>query len=290
MAQSRRGCGCALAALVVVVAVGGFLGWRFVVGPYLERQRRVAPPPASGEEIKVVVLDVGQGDAILVQHREHAVLFDAGPPGAPVVRELRKSGVRRIDAFVITHSSADHGGGAKAVLDALPVGLVVDGRKGPGEHEHGDGGEGGGARFEDVPVATPRTVAAAGQHVRAGPIDVEILWPPPGASRAGDPNRTATVAVARAGGRSILLTADAESDVTLPLDLPDVDVLKVAHHGSDDPGLPALLERTRPEHALVPVGRNTYGHPTPGTMRALEAAVPDVRRTDEDGTSRIDLR
>ena len=250
----------------------------------------LVPPPAQPPEgFAVTALDVGQGDAILVQHGAHAVLFDAGPPGAPVVKELREAGVTRLDAFVITHSSADHGGGAAAVFAALPVGLVVDGRKGPSEHEHGDGGEGGGARFEGVPTNVPRTVPVAGQHVRAGPIDIEILWPPPDASRAGDPNRTATVAIARSGGRSALLTADAESEVTLPLDLPDVDVLKVAHHGSDDPGLPALLAKTKPEHALIPVGRNTYGHPAPATVRALEAAVPDVKRTDDDGTSRIDL-
>ena len=76
--------------------------------------------------------------------------------------------------------------------------------------------------------------------------------------------------------------------MTLPLDLPRVDVLKVAHHGSEDEGLPALLEEVRPRHALIPVGRNTYGHPHPATLRALRA-VPDVRRTDEDGTSRIEL-
>ena len=250
----------------------------------------LAPAPARPPRgFAVTALAVGQGDAILVQHGAHAVLFDAGPPGAPVVKELKAAGVRRLDAFVITHSSADHGGAAEAVLEALPVGLVVDGRKGPDEHEQGDGGEGGGSRFEDVPATTPRTVPVAGQHVRAGPIDVEILWPPPGASRTGDPNRTATVAVARSGGRSVLLTADAESEVTLPLDLPDVDVLKVAHHGSEDPGLPALLAEVRPEHALIPVGTNTYGHPAPETLRALEGAVPDVRRTDEEGTIRIDL-
>ena len=76
--------------------------------------------------------------------------------------------------------------------------------------------------------------------------------------------------------------------MTLPLDLPDVDVLKVAHHGSDDPGLPQLLEKTTPRTALIPVGRNTYGHPTPETLAALEA-VPDVRRTDRDGTIRVPL-
>ena len=61
----------------------------------------------------------------------------------------------------------------------------------------------------------------------------------------------------------MLLTADAESDITGPLELPPVEAMKVAHHGSDDPGLPALLARTHPAFAGIEVGRgNTYGHPT----------------------------
>jgi competence protein ComEC len=86
----------------------------------------------------------------------------------------------------------------------------------------------------------------------------------------------------------MLLTADAESPVTLPLDLPTVDVLKVAHHGSADPGLPALLERLRPSIAAIEVGRhNSYGHPAPTTLAALRAVVPTIRRTDLDGTVRL---
>lgn len=239
-----------------------------------------APGPPAG--LVLSVLDVGQGDAVLLQDRAHAVLLDTGPPGAPLVRELRAAGVRRLDAVVITHSSADHEGGLGALLDALPVGIVLDGR-GPGR-EHG--GEGGGARFSGVPATIPRGVPAAGQTVRAGRIALDILWPPPGDRRTGDPNATATVALARMGTRSALLTADAESPVTLGLDLPDVDVLKVAHHGSADPGLPALLERVRPEVAVVPVGRNAYGHPAPATLAALRQ-VPSVRRTDREGTVRV---
>jgi len=96
------------------------------------------------------------------------------------------------------------------------------------------------------------------------------------------------VALASVGGFDLLLTADAESDITGPLELPDVDALKVAHHGSDDPGLPALLAQTRPEVAAIEVGRhNTYGHPAPSTIAVLRAAVPEVVRTDRDGTVRL---
>jgi competence protein ComEC len=91
-----------------------------------------------------------------------------------------------------------------------------------------------------------------------------------------------------AGKLSLLLTADAESNVTAPLQLDPVDVLKVAHHGSEDVGLTALLERLRPRVAAIEVGRhNTYGHPAPSTLAALRAEVPTVVRTDRDGTIRL---
>jgi competence protein ComEC len=96
------------------------------------------------------------------------------------------------------------------------------------------------------------------------------------------------VAIATVGSFDVLLTADAESDITGPLQLPPVEVLKVAHHGSEDPGLPALLARTKPAFAGIEVGRgNTYGHPTQPTLQELSAAVPHVYRTDRDGTVRL---
>ncbi len=88
----------------------------------------------------------------------------------------------------------------------------------------------------------------------------------------------------RAGGLDVLLSADAESDTLLPLDLPDVDAMKVPHHGSADPGLPEVLERVRPEFAAIGVGPNTYGHPTASTLAALEQAGVRTYRTDRDGT------
>jgi competence protein ComEC len=105
-----------------------------------------------------------------------------------------------------------------------------------------------------------------------------------------EPNDRAVVLLVRRGALDLLLTADAESPVTGPLDLPPVDVLKVAHHGSADPGLPALLDRLRPSIAAIEVGRdNPYGHPTAATLAALRAVVPTVVRTDVDGTVRLTL-
>ena len=79
--------------------------------------------------------------------------------------------------------------------------------------------------------------------------------------------------------------------MTAPLSLPRVALLKVAHHGSADAGLPALLARLRPQVAVMEVGaHNTYGHPAPATVAALDAVVPAVGRTDRDGTVVVTAR
>jgi competence protein ComEC len=242
--------------------------------------------PGGGERPRDVVvsfLDVGQGDATLLQHGEHAVLVDTGPPDGAVVARLREAGVARLDALVLTHGSADHDGGAVAVLRALPVGLLLDG----GEASHRTSGLEA-AVSEAERRGVRRLATDAGQVVRAGPLELRVLWPDRDVDAPGDadPNLRATVLHARDGALDVLLTADAESEVTGRLSLPRMEAMKVAHHGSADPGLPRLLAAVRPRVAVIPVGENRYGHPHPTTLRAL-GPVPVVRRTDRDGTVRL---
>ncbi len=226
-------------------------------------------------------LDIGQGDATLLQRDGASLLVDTGPPGGPILRRLTEAGVERLDALVLTHAQLDHEGMALAVIRAFRPRLVLDGGAGwPTPVQRG------------LPATRVRTIAArAGQQLALGGIRLRVLWPPPpppGWRPEGDPNNRAIVAIASAGPFDLLLTADAESDVTGALDLPALEALKVAHHGSDDPGLPALLKRIRPGFAAIEVGRhNTYGHPTPGTLAELRRSVPQVVRTDRDGTVRL---
>jgi competence protein ComEC len=261
------------AAVAALAIVGGVVTARAAAG-------RRAPAPG---ELVVSFLDVGQGDATLLQRDGTAVLVDTGPPDGPILARLREAHVRQLAALLLTHAQADHEGAAPAVLHAVPTRLVID------------GGAGWASR---VQRALPRAVAAdgareivprAGEVVSLGGIRLRILWPPPpDGPLTGDPNARAGVARAEVGAFSLLLTADAESDVTGPLDLAPVTALKVAHHGSADPGLPALLARLRPRIAAIEVGRhNSYGHPAPSTVAELRAAVPTVVRTDRDGTVRL---
>ena len=172
------------------------------------------------------------------------------------------------------------------MLGAMDVGLVLDGRDGVRTAD--------GDRF--AAVAATRHVRLvkpmAGAVLRAGRVALKILGPLPGPSTAltgDDPNQRAIVLELRDRGATLLLTSDAESDVLDRLDVGPVDLLKVSHHGSADPGLPALLTRLRPRAAVIEVGaHNTYGHPVARTVTELRR-VATLYRTDRDGTVRADL-
>jgi competence protein ComEC len=239
--------------------------------------------PGPPDRLTVRFLDVGQGDATLVQHPDGtAVLFDGGPPEAGVARLLRRAGVRRLALVVATHASRDHHGGLPAVLNRFPVDLLLDGGDGTADPSFRallrQAAERGTRRIHAI---APQTLTLAG-----GAMRIRLLSPPPRPPGPApeDPNPRAVVAVVSAGGLDVLLSADAESETLLPLDLPDVDAMKVPHHGSSDPGLPELLARVDPELAAIEVGPNTYGHPAPSTLAALDRARVATYRTDRDGT------
>ena len=243
-----------------------------------------ARTPAPPRDLTVSFLDIGQGDATLIQHGATTVLVDTGPREGPILARLREAGVRRIDVLVATHAAADHDGAAAEVLAAHPVGLVLDGEETTAPKRSMPGLA---ARHRVRRLATDR-----GQVIRSGPLELRVLSPrrEPSAPSGAEPNDRATVLHVRDGSFDLLLTADAESNVTAGLGLPAVEAMKVAHHGSEDSGLAALLERVRPRVAVIPVGaHNSYGHPTPSTLAALRA-VPIVRRTDRDGTVRLRVR
>jgi competence protein ComEC len=112
-----------------------------------------------------------------------------------------------------------------------------------------------------------------------------VLWPEDAGSPGEDPNENAIVLLVSYGSIDALFTADAESNVTLPLAPPPVEILKVAHHGSEDAGLAQLLGRLRPRVAVISVGdQNDYGHPAPSTIAAVTRWPGlSLYRTDEDG-------
>jgi competence protein ComEC len=237
--------------------------------------------PVTG--LRVEVLDVGQGDAILLQPASApAVLVDGGPPGDELAGKLRAAGVDELGIAVVTHEQSDHAGGIEDLLGRFPVGRLLYARLSRRLRAEADAAD------------SHPTRVAAGASVRSGSLRLEALWPPPslltGPLAGADPNTQALVLLARWHDFSMLLTADAEAE-DVPLNPGPVDVLKVAHHGSDDAGLPSLLDRVDPKLAVISVGvANPYGHPTPDTLGVLSEHHVPVIRTDWAGTIELDVR
>lgn len=272
----RRGPRAVLWGVSAAAAVPGAL----LLAPFVAGSGTAPAEPPRG--LRVTVLDVGQGDAILLQPASApAVLVDGGPPGAGLAGELEEAGVERLGAAVVTHDQADHAGGVEELLGHLPVSRLLYARLGTAALQLArDAGT--------LPVRV-----GAGERLRSGALRLEVLWPPSellaAPSPAEDANRLSLVLLARWRGFSMLLSADAEAEA-VPLDPGPIDVLKVAHHGSADAGLSAFLSRSRPALAVISAGEgNPYGHPDPSTLAALAGAGTPILRTDRDGEVAIEV-
>jgi competence protein ComEC len=272
---SRRR-GARVAALAVALAAPA-------LGAALLVQGGATDPAAPPYGLRVEVLDVGQGDAILLQPAAApAVVVDGGPPGDGLAGKLAAAGVERLGAAIVSHDQSDHAGGIDELLGSFPVARLI---YGAASSRLAAEARAAGARPLQI---------ARGDAVRFGSLRLEVLWPPAELAveppAGSDPNELALVLLARWHRFSMLLTADAEAEV-VPIDPGPVDVLKVAHHGSDDAGLGALLDRTRPRLAVISVGAgNPFGHPTPGTLATLARHRIRTLRTDRFGTIEIAVR
>ncbi len=261
----RRGA----AAAVLVALVAGL----FVLMP--GDGRRSLEAPGEGE-VRIDFLDVGQGDASLIRtHDGDPILVDGGPPGGGIEVALASAGVDRLEAVIATHADLDHVGGLYDVFESRPVDrYLFDGTPRPLLNLARRSG------------SEPARIAE-GDRIRVGPLAVDVLWPPPRGGGFVPPedrnDRSITLLLSYSGYR-ILLTGDGEAEA-VPVDPGPIEVLRVAHHGSDDAGLPDLLAGSRPTLSVLSVGQeNSYGHPTDDTLRALSQAGSAVLRTDLDGT------
>ncbi|MEI7761208.1 MAG: ComEC/Rec2 family competence protein, partial [Thermoleophilia bacterium] len=262
----RRAAAVTVVALLPLVAAGW---WALHPPPTW------SPPPG----LRVTFFDVGQGDAILLETPQGAILVDAGPPEARVDRQLRRLGLHALAALIATHAHRDHVGGGPAVLRSLEVGRVIDPMQpGAGFDEHE-------LRRTARLLGVPLVPARSGHTYALGRLRLQMLWPDHAGSRDEDPHVHGTVLLASFGTIDLLLTGDSESAVTRSLPLKGVEVLKVAHHGSSDDGLAYELRILRPRFAVISVGaRNDYGHPRADTLAVLHAQPGlTVLRTDENG-------
>ncbi|MHB8895208.1 MAG: ComEC/Rec2 family competence protein [Candidatus Geothermincolia bacterium] len=241
----------------------------------------------------MVVMDVGEGDASLLQDGGSGiVLVDGGPEPDLLVARLRSRGISRIDLMVATHPHADHVTGLVEVIRKVPVGRLIH----PGVARDSTGAyrqlidE---ARLRDV----PDTVGVEGQVISAGNgIKLEVLYSPSTIARPPENlNNCSLVFMAYLGGSRVLFTGDLETDAqqTLVRSHPSIgcDILKVPHHGSANATGDSLLAAARPGLATISVGKgNKLGHPSARCLEALAKRGVGIARTDMMGDIVIRFR
>lgn len=231
----------------------------------------------------LVVLDVGQGDALALATADGWWLIDTGArspqwdAGEGVVLPfLRWAGVRRLQALVLTHDDSDHTGGAGATRRGVQVRrrfvpAPLTGVPGPGARLGGQ-------------------AVLRGDTLRAAEPAIVVLWPPrdhdadAAVARRGD-NAASIVLQVGEGRHSALLLADVDSVSEARLSFSRVALIKAGHHGSASSTGGALLSATSPERAVLSCGRrNRYGHPDPRVLQRLAAAGVACDRTDRAGS------
>ena len=251
--------------------------------------------------LQITAIDVGQGDAIAIRTpRGRWMLVDAGPRSLSgydagmtrVVPYLNGQGARRLEAIVLTHPDEDHAGGLAAVLRNVRTAAVL----GPGLGSGQSGHMLGLAQARNAGVPWRR--AATGDMWTMDGVVFRVLSPPAGPILDPDhPNDWSVVMHIEFGEFSALMTGDAGEAIEArviaaqsPADH-DVTLLKVGHHGSITSTGEALLQATRPEYAMIPVGaRNRYGHPDPVVLARLRRAGAHILRTDLHGTVTLTAR
>ena len=245
---------------------------------------------------RITVLDVGQGDAILVEGaRGGRMLIDGGPNPDRLLVELDRRlppWDRRLDVLILTHPHEDHVAGLTMLLERYRVGRVFE----PGMRGPGPGYEAWSAAL-DRAGAPRRGILATGDRLAVDDARFHVLWPDPGRVPREPPdsgrgiNDVSIVLLGDVGGRRVLLTGDVEDDVDPILaarGLPRIDFLKVAHHGSGTASTVAFLGTVRPQVAVVSAGAdNPYGHPARSTLDHLREADATVFRTDTDGSVEV---
>ncbi|PLX91195.1 MAG: hypothetical protein C0619_07845 [Desulfuromonas sp.] len=248
-------------------------------------------PPARGTDLHIRVLDVGEGQSVLLQQNSRAVLIDTGHAGVAgqLVARLQKLQVKNLDYLVLTHLHPDHASGLFRVREAWPQAVVADpcypvtGSTLPDMVRWVD------QALQQVP---DRRCLAAGDSINWGEVSLAILWPLSRPADGAGVNQSSLVLEIRYADKSVLIMGDAgeraEQYLLSRELLRPVDVLVVGHHGADDATGAKFLRVIQPKKAIISTNKeNSRGYPSPRVIKRLEAQGIEVYKTYESGEIHI---
>lgn len=256
-----------------------FLLW--VCANFNQEEFKPRETPVDESQLQIYFLDVGQADSILVCQQGKTMLVDAGnnADGKKIVEFLQELGITQLDYLVGTHPHEDHIGGLDDIIDAFPIGTIYMPKQSATTKT-----------FEEVldaiqaksySVVSP----AVGTVFSLGNARCEIMAKGDNVEEA---NLASLVIEITYGTQTFLLTGDMEAKMEAERTWHDIDVLKVAHHGSSTSSTEEFLAQTKPEVAIISCGKdNDYGHPHSEVIERLQAISCEIYRTDEWGTIEV---
>ena len=246
------------------------------------QEQTVETEEDSFSEMQVHFIDVGQGDATLILCDGQSMLIDAGDDskGTTVWNYLRKQGVTKLDYLVLTHTDADHIGGADVIVTKLETDTVFMGDFPKDNKVYG--GLINALDNKSLTWSTPNV----GNTYTLGTATFTILAPN---RKYSDPNNSSIALLIQNGENKFLFTGDAEEEAEIDmlangLEM-DCDVLQVGHHGSRTSSTSDFLDAVTPEFAIISCEEgNSYGHPHAETLNKFRSMGVKVYRTDEQGS------
>ena len=216
--------------------------------------------------LHLVFCDVGQGDAILISYLQNQVLIDGGPDNKILECLSKKMPFwdRKIEMIVLTHPEKDHETGLIDVLKRYSVKYFVSNN-----------------------LQKSSTSVKSGDQIKIGPLRFLVLWPPKNYGMTNELNDSSVVLKLSFGYSQALFTGDISEKIEQQIDLEEIEILKVAHHGSKFSTSKEFLSKIKPKLAIISVGENRFGHPTPEVLERLKQAGVKVLRTDQQGNIEI---
>ncbi len=224
--------------------------------------------------------DVGQGDSELLNFGAVQILIDGGPPNGKALKRIERAlGLedRYIDLVILTHPHLDHFGGLIDILKRYKIGKVIT-----------DGTEGTAPAYKEM--QKPDLALGEGDSITYGDYKLSVLAPNKTERANPDPNKASIVLLLEGPDTRILYMGDAHEENENRLRKQyklKADVLKIGHHGSRFSSSAAFLKELKPKVAIIEVGKNSYGHPTPAVVARLKAVNSKTYATLDHGTIKI---